>query len=342
MLTDPAGHQLSYSLPFTLPAPTVSGNTALYSSVLPDVDLSVSATDQGGISDVLIVHSASAATNPDLAKLTMSTSTEGLALSTDAEGDLDATAADGSLSYIAPKPVMWDSSTSTTGATASDAGRVRSSTVRAADSGGVSDAASSTAAGPGAGAQVDPVAMSVSGSQIALTPDESLLTGSGTQYPVFIDPSINPEDTAKSTGYDEVYQNSECSGQPEFDVPQQVGEGVGYQGDAENCGTGLERSFYTLSLAGIPSNAQVSSSKIIAGDTFAASWNCSRISRLLCTPSDQLTATPTGTTSPPPTTPTTHQFRQPWPTEKTQIPLAAVRMRTSPSPLRCGSWSRPE
>ena len=274
VLTDPAGHQLSYSLPFTLPAPTVSGSTALYSSVLPGVDLSVSVTDQGGFSNVLIVHSASAAANPDLTKLTLAASTQGLILSTDAEGDLDASAADGSLAYTAPKPVMWDSSTTgsgTSGTQAAQARRVRSATTAVG-----SDDTPSSAAGPGTGAQVDPVAMSVSADQIALTPDQGLLTGSGTQYPVYIDPSINPVNTQVSGAYDEVYSDSECSGSPQYDKPQTSGEGVGYQNYDDGCGTGKERSFYTLPLSGIPSNASVSSSKVTADDTYAASWSCSQ------------------------------------------------------------------
>jgi len=279
VLTDATGHQLSYSLPFTLPAPTVSGSTALYSSVLPGVDLSVSVSDQGGFSDVLIVHSASAAASPDLAKLTLAASTQGLTLSTDAEGDLDATAADGTLSYTAPKPVMWDSSTDSTqtGSSASAATRSLTTASQAADVSDVSsnDTSSSTA-GPGTGAQVDPVAMSVTGDQIALTPDQGLLTGSSTQYPVYIDPSINPVDTLSSGAYDEVYSNSECSGSPQYEKPQTLGEGVGYQGYDDGCGTGLERSFYTLSLKDIPSTAIVSSSKITADDTYATSWNCSQ------------------------------------------------------------------
>jgi len=280
-LTDPAGHTLSYALPFTLPTPAVTGSTALYSSVLPGVDLSVSVTDQGGFSEVLIVHNATAAANPDLAKLTLAASTQGLTLSTDAEGDLDATTVDGSLSFTAPQPVMWDSSTDSSGSSTSagpSAQAARRSSATAQDSaagstdGTSGEETSSSAAGPGTGAQVDPVALSVSSSAVTLTPDQSLLTGTGTAYPVFIDPETSPA----SASYDEVYSNSECSGSPQFDKPQTNGEGVGYNAYADGCGTGLERSFYTLPLTGIPSNAVVSKSVVTAPDTYAASWNCSQ------------------------------------------------------------------
>jgi hypothetical protein len=193
-LTDPSGNTLSYSLPFTLPIPTVSGNTALYSSVLSGVDLSVSVTDQGGFSDILIVHSAAAAANPDLTKLQFAASTQGLTLSTDAEGDLDASASNGTLSYTAPRPVMWDSNTTGDSASASQAVRALHTESATAQDAGPADATSgdgsaSSAAGPGTGAQIAPVAMSVSANAVTLTPDQSMLTNPGTGYPVFIDPT---------------------------------------------------------------------------------------------------------------------------------------------------------
>ncbi|MFC1409728.1 ricin-type beta-trefoil lectin domain protein [Streptacidiphilus sp. N1-12] len=270
-LTDPAGHTLSYSLPFTLPSPTVTGSTALYSSVLTGVDLSVSVTDQGGFSDVLIVHDAAAAADPGLAKLTLAASTQGLTLSTDTAGDLAATAADGSLSFTAPKPVMWDSSTTgstSTGTTA--AARSRALSPATTDT---ADATASSASGPGTGAQVAPVAMTVTPTAVTLTPNAALLSGTGTRYPVFVDPYTNPA-PAVSGNYDEVYSSSTCSNSPQFNVPQSQGEGVGYQFSGGACGSGLERSYYTLSLAGIPASAVVQSSKVTAPDTYAASWDC--------------------------------------------------------------------
>ena len=287
-LTDPVGNTLSYNLPFTLPAPAVSGSTALYSSVLPGVDLSVSVTDQGGLSDVLIVHSAAAAANPDLAKLTLTTTTQGLSLSTDAEGDLDATATNGGLAYTAPRPVMWDSNTTSGNTDTPSAQALHKKSVQAmaatpADgtSGGTSG---SSAAGPGTGAQIAPVAMAVSPGAVVLTPDQTMLTSAGTDFPVFIDPYTNPSSSSSNPSvggaFDEVYSNSECSGQPMWNDPQSnlgiQGEGVGYQAYGDTCGVGVERTFYTLPITGMPTNAVVSSSQVNATDTYAASWNCSQ------------------------------------------------------------------
>ncbi|WP_370069509.1 ricin-type beta-trefoil lectin domain protein [Streptacidiphilus sp. MAP5-3] len=302
-MTDPAGGTVSYSLPFSLPAPTVTGSTALYASVLPGVDLSVRVTDQGGFAETLVVHDATAAANPDLKTLTLSATAKGLTLGTDAQGDLQAAASDGTVYFTAPKPVMWDSSTGGASTAATPQAQVKSMATTAdataspspsssgsptsspspspssttATASGSGDTTTSTAAAPGTGAQVDPVGMGVSTTQVTLTPDQNLLTGSGTTYPVYIDPSINPTNTTKNTNYDEIYSSSECSGSPQYNTPQTDGEGAGYQQWGDGCGIGLERSLYTLALpSGIPTDATVIKSQVDAWDTYAASWSCSQ------------------------------------------------------------------
>lgn len=52
-LTNEDGHSMALTMPFPLPAPTVSDDTAVYKSVLPGVDLSVAVTDQGGGSSAM-------------------------------------------------------------------------------------------------------------------------------------------------------------------------------------------------------------------------------------------------------------------------------------------------
>ncbi|MFD0568315.1 hypothetical protein ACFQ0T_02260 [Kitasatospora gansuensis] len=63
------GKKLAIGSPFKLPKPTLDGATATYTSVLPDVDLQVSALPSGGWRDVVIVHTAAAAADPALRTL---------------------------------------------------------------------------------------------------------------------------------------------------------------------------------------------------------------------------------------------------------------------------------
>ncbi|MFI2764792.1 ricin-type beta-trefoil lectin domain protein [Streptomyces echinatus] len=271
-LTDPAGHRMSLTMPFALPAPQVSGDTALYASVLPGVDLSVTVTDQGGFSDVLIVHDAKAAADPRVRKLAVATDTDGLDLAATTAGGMTATAPDGSVSYTSPPPLMWDSSTTDT----TDRGTAikPASFTRGADGPPAPASESSSAAGPGPGAQVGQVPMTTTADALTLAPDTSVLDGPDTHYPVYIDPFENPV-TSKSGAFDEVYSSSACSDAPQYNKPQTNGEGVGYQQWGGACGIGLERSYYAVNTAGLDPSMTVIKAEVKVSTTYAASVDCS-------------------------------------------------------------------
>ncbi|GAA3788275.1 hypothetical protein GCM10022403_023440 [Streptomyces coacervatus] len=266
-LTNENGHSMALTMPFPLPAPTVSDDTAVYKSVLAGVDLSVSVTDQGGFSDVLIVHDATAAADPHIKQLTEAASTHGLTLSTTDSGGMDATAADGTVAYTSPRPLMWDSSTLPDAPT---------DIAPTADTTTTGDApATSSADGPGAGANVDTVPMSTTSSSLTLAPDMTVLKDPGTTYPVYIDPFDTP-DTKASGHYDEVYSSSTCSDSPQYDKPQTNGEGVGYQRWGGICGNGLERSYYAIPTSSLDPSMQVYDASITVSSWYAASWDCSQ------------------------------------------------------------------
>ncbi|GAQ69024.1 glucan endo-1,3-beta-glucosidase precursor [Streptomyces turgidiscabies] len=265
-LTHADGHSLALTMPFALPAPTLDGDTALYSSVLPGVDLSVSVTDQGGFSDVLILHDAAAAADPEVKKLSEAATADGLTLSATPSGGMDALTADGAVAYTSPRPLMWDSSTAPT--TLSKA--AASAAITAADD----DPTASSADGPGIGANVDTVPMATTSGGLTLTPDTAVLSDPDTNYPVYIDPFTNPV-TSTSGHYDEVYSSSTCSDSPQYDKPQTNGQGVGYQQWGGSCGNGVERSYYAINTSGLDPAMVVSEALITVSTTYAASWDCS-------------------------------------------------------------------
>jgi hypothetical protein len=158
------GTELALSWPGRLPEPVLSGDTATYREVLPGVDLTVRATVEG-FSQLLIVKSATAAKNPALSRVRLGTATKGVTVRAAEGGALAAVDAKGTPVFEAPAPYMWDSSAGSTAAS-KPGGTVRSMRV-------------------GLGAR-----------EVALTPDQSLLTGARTKYPVYIDPSWSGSRTA--------------------------------------------------------------------------------------------------------------------------------------------------
>lgn len=176
---------LSLTLPFALPKPTLSGATATYASVLPGVDLTVTTDTQGGLSEVLVVHNATAAANPALSTLAMATRSTGVTVHADAAGNIAALNTAGQAAITAPAPTMWDSASSPAPAAA-----VTDPTTGTAVDAESGMPVSSSAAAPGEGAHTAPVGTAISNGAINLTPDKTLLTAGSTVWPVYIDPTF--------------------------------------------------------------------------------------------------------------------------------------------------------
>ncbi|WP_277440724.1 LamG-like jellyroll fold domain-containing protein [Streptomyces sp. SPB162] len=274
-LTHADGTSMTLTMPFALPTPTTDGDTAVYPAVLPGVDLSVTVTDQGGFSDILVVHDATAAADPRLKQLTLAADTHGLTLKAAGGGGMDAITADGTVAYTTPRPQMWDSATARTPLTASAApSRLAARAAEpAGDVGTSSDATLSSTAGPGSDARVVDVPMTTSADGLTLTPDQAVLHDPSLQYPLYIDPYTNPV-SGTAGHYDEVYSSSDCANAPQYDKRQTNGEGVGYQHYGGACGNGVERSYYTMNTGNIHTGFQVYDSRVTIATTYAASWDC--------------------------------------------------------------------
>ncbi|MCX5394913.1 hypothetical protein [Streptomyces sp. NBC_00094] len=192
------GKSVSLDWPTALPTPVVDGNTATYPSVLPDVDLAVTASAVG-FGHVLVVKTAEAAADPALADLRLATDTEGVTLSENGSGDVIAKDQAGRTVFRADPPLVWDSAgetplgpvtsapTRTTGSAV--AGSLLAPSGEAITSDEARASGRSSVHGPGRNAHHSRIAMTVRDDRISLAPDKALLTSPDTVYPLYIDPN---------------------------------------------------------------------------------------------------------------------------------------------------------
>jgi hypothetical protein len=141
-----------------LPAPTVAGDTATYADVYPGVDLALKATATG-MSEVLVVKNATAASNPALADVGFGVEDGSLTTTAQTGGTVVATGADGSTQLTSTAATWWDSSS-----------------------------AGASVDGPGGAGVPAPVSGTVSDTQVTI--DAAVPAQKpGVTYPVYVDPS---------------------------------------------------------------------------------------------------------------------------------------------------------
>ncbi|MFI8260066.1 ricin-type beta-trefoil lectin domain protein [Streptomyces sp. NRRL F-2747] len=251
------GRTLSLTWPKALPKPTLAGNVATYANVLPDVDLQLKAEVEG-FSQLLVVKTPAAAQHPDLATLKFKLDTVGLNVSTDATtGLINAVNPAGQSVFTASTPMMWDSTT-TPGAAAPQAKTAARSLAAAADGG--EPAAPADAFVTPSGAKDAQMPTTVTGGNLEIKPDQALLTGAATKYPVYIDPSVAwGERQNWAWAYRSWPKNSY------WNTKQDVR--VGYESDTN----GLSRSFFQLDTSNLK-GTQVTKSTFRVKETW--SWSC--------------------------------------------------------------------
>ncbi|WP_405791083.1 ricin-type beta-trefoil lectin domain protein [Streptomyces sp. NBC_00029] len=205
-MTTADGKKLSLKAPFALPKPALNGDSALYPSVLPGVDLELTATATGGWRQVLIVRTTEAAASAAVKKLRFPVEADGLTVSADTVGNLTAADAQGNARFTAPTPVMWDSARSGAGAAAArakSAGAFAKQSAPAEET-PLAPSIASSSDGPGEGAAVKPIATTVESGGIQLVPDSTLL-GQGTG-PWYIDPGWAPSLSNANQSWAQVQQ----------------------------------------------------------------------------------------------------------------------------------------
>ncbi|MFD9065301.1 LamG-like jellyroll fold domain-containing protein [Kitasatospora purpeofusca] len=259
-LTGPDGETLAIDSPFPLTKPVLDedGDGLVYPEVASGIDLKVTANKFGGLNTVLIVKTAEAARNPQLAKVRFGTTTKDITVTTDQAGNLSAAGKDGVVRWHAPVPQMWDSSSSATAATASATAPAKPAQPapagKSADAPGAAGveeppapAPVSNADGPAPGAKVASMATLVSGGAIELTTDRSILENG--QGPWFIDPGwIYDRREGNAWTWTQQAFNTPRYGQTTASGDKYARPGVGYQGfDSPK---GIERSFYQFDTRG--------------------------------------------------------------------------------------------
>ncbi|MCX4756217.1 RICIN domain-containing protein [Kitasatospora purpeofusca] len=251
-VTTDDGKSLAVKAPFPLPKPSVSGADAVYTDVLPGVDLRLSALPQGGWRDVIVVRTKEAAESPALKSLTFPVSAQGLSVSADQAGGITVVDDRGSIRFRSPAPLQWDSSKpAASPATAERATRsVARTALSAAPAGTGTEGVTGTpsiAEEPGDGANVAVMATKVTPAAIELTPNPGAL-GSG-DGPWYLDPSL-VEATSSSQGSVEVQENHK--GSENFNKKSNLATGYcGYRSSDPNldCGTlGRQRAYFQFGI----------------------------------------------------------------------------------------------
>jgi hypothetical protein len=175
-------HTMTLDWPGDLPEPVLEGDTAVYAEVLPEVDLRVTALENG-FTHNLVVKTAEAADNPALAAIEWPITVDGAAVQSTPEGGLEVVDdVTGDLWVEAGAPTMWDS-TGVAEAFAADPALADADPADASVAAEVAEQVGQQAA----------VEATVDDDSINLIPDASLLTAADTVYPVYIDPIIRSE-----------------------------------------------------------------------------------------------------------------------------------------------------
>lgn len=265
-----AGREFALTWPYgKLPAPKVEGDTATYADALPGVDLTVRA-EADGFGHLLVVKTPEAAADPKLARLDLGMTTDGLKVAEDATGAIVAEdAVVGGTVFQAGKPAMWDSAAVEEAASKKQGPKAVAKALKAAAAGADETATAGPRAdetpepaleGPGGGGRVAPLGVEVGKGKLSLVPDQKLLKGENTVFPVVIDPIQRTTSRTAWTGV--------MSGMPsEQDWKYSGSAGVGkcptdYNPVSCN-GVGVRRVMFTMPLS-------FYKGKQILGATFSA------------------------------------------------------------------------
>jgi hypothetical protein len=185
---------MSYSIaaPWALPAPTISGSTVTYASVLPDVDLVVAAVPDGFTENV-VVKTRAAAQNPDLATLRFPITMHGLRVQEGSSGSAALVDGAGRPVFTSGSAVQWDSSPA---AAAPAAGQTGGPSALAEPADATQE--------PAPGSKTVAMDVSINATAMTVIPDQQFLADPATVYPVVLDPQTTK---GSLTGWTALWSN---------------------------------------------------------------------------------------------------------------------------------------
>ncbi|MFI1376105.1 LamG domain-containing protein [Streptomyces longwoodensis] len=235
------GKSLALTWDGALPAPQLDGPSALYSEVLPGVDLKVTATPQS-FQPVFVVKTPEAAASDKLKKLTFGLESRGLEVREGASGSLAAVDDSGRTVFKAPPARMWDSAGEPSGPQV----QLMTADTPGGTEAGPSDPSETAPSGsgvePGQGDKVARMDVSVTDTALSVVPDPQMLAKTqASAFPVFIDPTVSWGESERtllrSDGYESYGWSNGDDGQ---------GKGAGKCGtwNGYYCGPGYVQKLY--------------------------------------------------------------------------------------------------
>jgi hypothetical protein len=200
-----SGARLRMGWPGQLPRPVLQADVATYREVLPGVDLQMRAEPEG-FAQVLVVKNRAAALSPALRELRFPLRGEGLTISSKADGTTVATDRKGKAVFSSGRATMWESGTATARGHAQ-------------------------------------LPVKLSAGVLTVVPDQQLMTGPATKFPLYIDPSW-----AAFVGDMWTHVDEDHLDQSYWNYDRAEGAKVG---EAYGSDTDTYRSLFQLSTAGI-------------------------------------------------------------------------------------------
>ncbi|MBM0256347.1 LamG-like jellyroll fold domain-containing protein [Micromonospora sp. 4G55] len=206
---------MTLTWPYTLPAPVLNGDQAVYPEVFKDVDLVVNMTVEG-FSHVIVLKTPEAASTPELQGLKLGVTGENLTIQETAEGGVVALdPATGNPVLEADQPTMWDNgtpggdggATTTASAQKTTPGTLAAESTTDATVAGETDL--ETARGPEDSSTVAPMDLSYANGALTLTPDAAMLADPDTNWPVYLDPVWQATTNSSWAMVDSGYPNEE-------------------------------------------------------------------------------------------------------------------------------------